>query len=264
MSSQPITHTRSLPQGVGPCSHRPVRLIARDLKSADVLKWHSHPWGQFTWAIDGVIRVSVDRRAWVVPPSRGIWVSAGLVHEVAVLENARLRTLHIHAAIAPFCVQECLVLDVSPLLRELMLALACAVSSTTRETHLSTMLLNELGHASRIPMGITLPADRRLRKLCESLIADPSLTLTLKEWAQSVGASERTLARVFQQDVGMGFVQWRQQIRIMHAAVMIAQGHPLSVVSAELGYASQSAFSAMFKKAFGQSPSGFFGEKYKG
>lgn len=263
MSSRPITHTRSLPQDAGPCSRRPVRLIARDLKSADVLKWHSHSWGQFTWAIDGVIRVSVDRRAWIVPPLRGIWVSAGLVHEVAVLENARLRTLHILADIAPFRAQECLVLDVSPLLRELMLALACAESSLSREAQLSAMLLNELEHANRIPMGITLPADRRLRKLCESLIADPSLTLTLKEWAQSVGASERTLARVFQKDVGVGFVQWRQQIRIMHAAIMIAQGHPLSLVSAELGYASQSAFSAMFKKAFGQSPSDFFSAKSK-
>jgi AraC-like DNA-binding protein len=56
----------------------------------------------------------------------------------------------------------------------------------------------------------------------------------------------------------MSFGQWRQQLRLAHAAPLIARGLPLSHVAEQLGYASQSAFSAMFKKTFGTSPSAFF------
>ena len=93
------------------------------------------------------------------------------------------------------------------------------------------------------------------------LIADPASPLTLDDWAARVGASSRTLARLFEQELGMGFGQWRQQVRLAHAAPLIARGLPLSRVASELGYASQSAFSAMFKKTFGQSPRAFFAHR---
>jgi AraC-like DNA-binding protein len=93
------------------------------------------------------------------------------------------------------------------------------------------------------------------------LIADPGAELTLSDWAGQVGASERTLTRLFERELGMSFGGWRQQVRLAHAAPLIARGVPLSQVSAQLGYASQSAFSAMFKKTFGCSPSMFFSQQ---
>ena len=80
----------------------------------------------------------------------------------------------------------------------------------------------------------------------------------MQDWAGRVGASERTLTRLFERELGMSFVQWRQQVRLAHAAPLIARGMPLSQVAAQLGYASQSAFSAMFKKTFGSTPTAFF------
>jgi len=181
-----------------------------------------------------------------------------MVHEVATLEKARLRALHVYADAVPFQGRQCLVLDVSPLLRELIVALAQTDEFSPREASISTLLLDEMSRAAPLPLGLALPRDKRLKILCESLIADPSSALTLHDWAQRVGASARTLARLFEQDLGMSFGQWRQQMRLAHAAPLIARGLPLSRVAAELGYASQSAFSAMFKKTFGQSPSVFF------
>ena len=105
------------------------------------------------------------------------------------------------------------------------------------------------------------PVDKRLKSLCDALIADPGAELTLQQWASQVGASDRTLTRLFERELGMGFAQWRQQVRLAHAAPLIARGVPLSQVAAELGYASQSAFSAMFKKIFGSSPSAFFEQR---
>jgi AraC-like DNA-binding protein len=236
-------------------------LTARDLDAQELLEPHSHTWGQLSWTRDGVIRVTVENTTWIVPPSRAIWIPVGVVHTVEILERARVRALHIHADAVPFHGRQCLVLDVSPLLRELIIALGQVDEFSPREELISKMLLDEISNATTLPLGVALPKDKRLRILCESLMADPSLKFTLKEWAQRVGASERTLARLFEQDVGMNFGQWRQQMRLAHAAPLIASGLSLSSVAAELGYTSQSAFSAMFKKTFGQSPSAFFANK---
>ncbi|HJW56044.1 MAG TPA: helix-turn-helix transcriptional regulator [Burkholderiaceae bacterium] len=258
MATQPITHTRLPLPGIAPSVARPVRMVARDLNASELLAAHSHPWGQLTYALEGVVRVTVDNGAWIVPPLRAIWIPPNTIHEVATLEKARLRALYVHARAAPFRGEECVVIDVSALLRELIVALLQIDDPGPRESMLSALILDELAHSATLPMRVALPKDKRLKILCETLIAHPASALTLDHWAQQVGASERTLARLFERELGMTFGQWRQQMRLAHAAPLIARGLPLSQVAAELGYASQSAFSAMFKKTFGQSPSAFF------
>jgi AraC-like DNA-binding protein len=246
---------------MAPIPERPVRVVARDLEAGDVLEAHSHAWGQLTYAREGMVRVTVANGTWIVPPLRAIWIPPDTVHELLVLEKARLRALYVHQGSAPFGGANCVVLEVSALLRELILALSKVGQAGPREAALTAAILSELAHATTLPIRVALPTDKRLMTLCESLIADPGSVLTLKEWAKRVGASERTLARLFEQDLGMSFGQWRQQMRLMHAATLVARGLPLSQVAADLGYASQSAFSAMFKKTFGQSPSAFFANR---
>ena len=261
MSLKPLTHTRPAQPAMAPTPQRPVRLIARDLAASELLAAHSHAWGQVTYALEGVVRVTVGNSSWIVPPLRAIWIPPQALHEVATLEKARLRALYVHADAAPFQRPECAVLAVSPLLRELIVALSQADEDAPREALLAALILDELSRSATRPIRVALPGDKRLKTLCDTLIADPASTLTLYDWSLRVGASERTLARLFEQDLGLTFGQWRQQVRLAHAAPLIARGLPLSQVAAELGYASQSAFSAMFKKTFGQSPSTFFAQK---
>lgn len=261
MSVQPFTHTRPAQPALAPTPQRPVRLIARDLAASELLAAHSHAWGQVTYALEGVVRVTVGNSSWIVPPLRAIWIPPQALHEVATLEKARLRALYVHADAVPFQRPECVVLAVSPLLRELIVALSQADEDAPREALLAALLLDELSRSATRPIRVALPSDKRLKTLCDTLIADPASALTLHDWSLRVGASERTLARLFEQDLGLTFGQWRQQVRLAHAAPLIARGLPLSQVAAELGYASQSAFSAMFKKTFGLSPSAFFAQK---
>lgn len=261
MSVQPLTHTRPAQPALAPTPQRPVRLIARDLAASELLAAHSHAWGQVTYALEGVVRVTVGNSSWIVPPLRAIWIPPQALHEVATLEKARLRALYVHADAVPFQRPECVVLAVSPLLRELIVALSQADEDAPREALLAALLLDELSRSATRPICVALPSDKRLKTLCDTLIADPASALTLHDWSLRVGASERTLARLFEQDLGLTFGQWRQQVRLAHAAPLIARGLPLSQVAAELGYASQSAFSAMFKKTFGLSPSAFFMQK---
>lgn len=258
MTSMPITHTKTNLPGMAPTAQRPVRMVARDLNAAESLAPHSHDWGQVTYALEGVLRVTVGNSAWIVPPMRAIWIPPDALHEIVTLEKSNLRALYVLASAAPFKGPDCVVLDVSPLLRELIVAFVNLDDEPTREAILSATILNELSQLATLPIRVALPTDKRLKTLCRTLIANPSSTLTLDEWAREVGASGRTLARLFEKDLHMTFGQWRHQMRLAHAAPMIARGMPLSMVATELGYASQSAFSAMFKKTFGESPSAFF------
>ncbi|HZX27030.1 MAG TPA: helix-turn-helix transcriptional regulator, partial [Telluria sp.] len=234
---QILTHTGAQPGHSDPTAERTVRPCARDLQEHDALLPHRHPWGQLTFTLSGVLRVTAGRSSWVVPPQRAIWIPADVEHAIVVLEPAQLRPLKVHASRLPFPDAECRVLEVSDLLRAAIVALGEADSAhgTPREALLSELILDEITHAVTTPIRVPLPDDKRLRSLCAALMADPGSTLTLAEWAPQVGASERTLARLFERELGMSFGAWRQQARLAHAAPLIARGMPLAQVASELG-----------------------------
>jgi AraC-like DNA-binding protein len=202
-----------------------------------------------------------------VQPQRAIWIAAHIEHEVTLLEPARLSPLRIHASRDPFPGQTCRVVEVGSLLRELLAVMVSGGDDLPqpRATLVGELILDELARAPTRPIRVPLPRDKRLNSLCQALLDAPGDTQTLAEWAQAVGASERTLARLFDKELGMSFGQWRQQVRLAHGASLIARGLPLWQVAQQLGYASQSAFTAMFRKTFGSTPSAFFaGEQRRG
>ena len=250
--------------GPGPTSDSPVGLSARDLPADVQIGAHSHDWGQLTYAADGMIRVSADGSSWIVPPQRAIWIAPHIVHEVTMLEPSSLSPLRVHASRDPFPGENCRVVEVSSLLRELIAALVAGALpphegiDRPRIDLIGELILSELARAPSRPIRVPLPRDKRLKGLCEALVAAPGDTQTLGDWARAAGASERTLARLFERELGMSFGQWRQQVRLAHGASLIARGLPLWQVAQQLGYASQSAFTAMFRKTFGTTPSRYF------
>lgn len=255
-----VNHTRFDWEWEAPTAAQPVMIAGRDLRASAVMQPHRHEWGQLTYAVHGVMRVEANNSSWIVPPQRAVWIPPGVVHGTIVLEDTHLRPMRVYAGRAPFPGNGCKVLELSGLLRELLAALeALDRNEQSRREHLlMEMILDEIPRCAEHPLRVPLPGDKRLKALCDALIADPGAEVTLAGWATQVGASERTLSRLFERELGMGFGHWRQQVRLAHAAPLIAGGMPLSQVAAQLGYASQSAFSAMFRKTFGCSPSRFF------
>jgi AraC-like DNA-binding protein len=116
------------------------------------------------------------------------------------------------------------------------------------------LLLEELRHADTAPLRVPMPTDRRLLGLCRALLADPDADGTLEMWAERVNASSRTLSRLFRRQTGMSFGAWRQQMRLVEALSRLALGHSVAAVARELGYASPSAFTAMFRRTLGATP----------
>ena len=234
---------------------------------------HHHPWGQLAYCGSGLLQVTVADRlidgsagretTTIVPPSRAVWIPPGARHAVTMLEASSLLTLYVDASVVEPDWQHTRVLVVSPLLRELVLAMDQPHHSedAQRQQALATLVLAEMAHAPTQPLGVPMPdpqhGDRRLRTLCEAVLNAPAQHATLATWAAHSGASERTLARLFRDELGMGFQRWRQQVVLAHALPMLARGTPVSQVAAASGYASDSAFSAMFRAALGQPPTRF-------
>jgi AraC-like DNA-binding protein len=253
-----------------PTPGQPVRVRSRQIAADAHFEPHRHAWGQLAYCASGIVQVSTaaPERAsgevtYIVPPSRAVWIAPGALHSIHVLEDAEFRTLYVDASASPAAWSGCRALVVSPLLRELVAALDDPGRSSRREALLTALLLDELGAAAIQPLGVPLPSghggDKRLRALCEAVLRAPAERATLAQWAADVGASERTMARLFRDQLGTSYQQWRQQAVLAHALPLLARGVAVGAVAALSGYASESAFTAMFKAAMGQPPSRFQG-----
>lgn len=240
---------------------RPLVAMENSCPAGSSTGWHSHPRGQLLYAIRGVMIVHSDAGSWVVPPSRALWMTAGLRHNVIMSGDVEMRTAYIDAGAAPGMPARTCVINVSPLLRELLVEavrIPLDREPSARDQRLVGLLIDELSVSSAIALHLPMPSDLRLRTVCQSLIDHPASASTAREWAASAGMGERTLHRLFSQETGMSFARWREQARLLSALERIARGRKGIEVAFDCGYASQSAFSAMFRRHFGVSPSSFY------
>ena len=245
-----------------PYQHEPVTVNLRHPPANLHVPRHSHEWAQIAYPYMGAIKVSAANTVWIVPPLRAVWIPPNIEHEVSMLGEVELRTIYVAPEAAPRPLDTCSVFEVSDLLRALFEALRTTelhlTGEAARRRHLLTeLLLAEVKQAPSLSLGLPMPRDRRLQALCHALANDPGSSLTLEGWAKRVGGSSRTLARLFQKELGMGFGAWRQQLRLARAFDLIGRGNLLGDVAERMGYASQSAFSAMFRRTFGVPPSQF-------
>jgi len=250
---------------IAPSAKHPLTVNIRNLPANGHIETHRHNWAQLACTLRGAMRIRVGQTTWIVPPTRAVWIPPRVDHEVFLVGEVAVRTVYVDASAAPRALTTCEVIDVSPLMRELIVTLGNVdhKKQPVRYEALGRALLEEMRTAPTLSFDIALPTDRRLRALCEALLEDPGTALSLQDWAPRVGASARTLARLFQQELGMTFGQWRQRLRLAHAAALVSVGTPLADVAASLGYESASAFSAMFKRALGRPPSTFFAGEAK-
>lgn len=238
----------------------PVTAKARNYRGGTAPA-HSHPRAQLIYAGSGVMRVETEAGCWVVPPVRGVWIPANTMHRVIMLGAVEMRTLYIRPDAAPDLPDSCCLLEVSPLLRALILALVeepVAYDLTGRAGLIATLALKELRFLKIPALHLPMPGEARLYRLCETLVGNPDSRETLETLAEQQATSSRTLARQFQRETGMSFRQWRQQARLVEALGHLANGVPVALVAEKLGYRSASAFTAMFRRTLGSEPRRYF------
>jgi AraC-like DNA-binding protein len=219
---------------------------------------HTHTWSQLIYAHEGVITVRTARGSWVVPPERGVWVPAGMTHSIEMSGQVSMRSLYFAPAFARKRLpKECSVVNISPLMRELILHVGTGAAldrSVPVQAHLIAVILDQMSLLDEVPLQLSVPRDVHAARAAEILRGDPGETRSLDRLARETGASKRTLERRFRAETGMGLGRWRQQLRLLHALRLLAEGQPVTSVALDVGYQSTSAFISMFKKAMGETP----------
>lgn len=237
---------------------RPVLAREYDYQNGAREIWHSHEQVQLVFTTRGVVRALTSQGAWTLSPHRGLWIAPGVDHELHMIGPVSLRGLYIEPDTAPWLWPDCRVIAINPLLRELVQLMAEQPLEYEPESASALavpLLLQRLRDAPTIEGGsLPLPRDKRLLKVCEMLLSRPSSTDTLDIWSDRAGASARTLSRLFKEQTGLTFGEWRQQLRISEAICQLSLGKSISTVAAELGYASAQAFGTMFKRVTEQTP----------
>ncbi len=198
-----------------------------------------------------------DDAAFILSGERALWLPAGRGCHLLSRTDARLCIVVFEQPVAAMPTVSRL-LDLPPLVRALAAELnaagrrRCGIGD--REAALISLLGEELGELPEAPGRVTLPHDLRLRRVCEAIIARPADDRGIDEWSREAGMARRTFTRLFRDETGMAFANWRRRLRLSEAAQRLAAGQPIGRVAYDLGYDSSSAFTAMFRRTLGVPP----------
>ncbi|MDF3836030.1 helix-turn-helix transcriptional regulator [Cupriavidus basilensis] len=239
---------------------RSVVVTANDYPAASTFPAHAHRRGQFAYAACGTISVQTPGGSWLVPPQRACWIPVGVVHEMQMSGPVTMLNTFVaaDAARAAGLPDDCRVFGVSPLLRHLLaeaVDLPALYQPDARAGKIMSLLLDEIAVMPSLSLHAPLPAEPRLARLCRDLLASPSLGADIDKMAARAGMSRRTFTRTFRAQTGVSFTQWRQQACLLSALERLGNGESVTRVALDLGYGSPSAFTALFRRVLGQSPS---------
>ncbi len=223
--------------------------------------WHRHLRGQFFCVESGLVHVHTGHGSWMLPPHRAGWMPPGELHTVSISGVMSGWGVFITPDIEHGLPKHPCVIGVT----ELMRALVRRASAWTwherldaEQDRVMAVLLDEMRRAPHESLHLPMPLDRRLLRIAQAVLEQPHDNRSLEDWAAWAGLSTRSLSRLFRAETALSFAQWRQQARLSRALEQLAEGEPVATVADALGYASVSAFVAMFRRSFGQSPGRYF------
>lgn len=252
-----MPHTGQAVPAVPERLERPVHGRMFDIPAGYQVEMHSHDWVQFTYASAGIMQVLTEHHSYLLPPQCAVWIPPGLRHTVYSKRTLAFRSLYLTDAVLNGYQRGCAVLQVTPLVRELIdkaSGFASDYPEQGPQARLLQVLVDEVRELSDAPFSLPLPSDPRLRRITDALQAEPGDNRSIEAWAHQVGASRRTLVRLFQAQTQLSFQGWRQRLRLLAALPMLADGMSVTAVANELGYDSVSAFIALFQRHYGETP----------
>jgi len=241
-----------------------IASVSWDFRDGETIPEHFHPEHQLVYASTGVMTVYTSQGVWVVPPLRAVWIPATTLHRLTMAGRVSMRTLYFLPNLRRGLPSRCLVMNVSPLLRQLILH-ACQFKRLNRKSpaqrRLIDIILDQLEAVPSIPLQLPHPSDPRALRLVQVLSADPADERTLEKLCHVCGASKRTVERIFLRETSMTFGKWRQQLRLLRSMQLLAGGEKVTAAALEAGYNSPSAFIAMFRRELGTTPRRYLGRQ---
>lgn len=218
-------------------------------------------WDQIIYAKSGVVVARTDLEAWTVPADRALCVGDGTQVRLKTNRPTAIRSLYLRTELGAF-LRSTRVINLTTLLRELLLRAVelCPVTSDALErSALFGLLLEELANQPTAELQLPIPADPRALDLADSILADPAQTLV--EATRGVGASRRTLERLFASQIGMSLARWQRRARMLAAVELMSTGQTVTASASAVGYATPSSFVAAFVSELGQTPRAFMQDR---
>lgn len=230
------------------------------MPAGTVFDWHTHDDHQLAWASSGVLTVRSGTEAWILPPTRALWIPAGTRHETLSDGVATMRAAYVRPSTVSMSWSTCTPVVATSLVANLLNFLADHDGETSHRTHAEQLLVDLLEPAATISFEVRMPSDVRALQVATSLKENPADHRTLTEWGHDVGASSRTLARAFLVDTGIPFARWRALVRLNGSLEALGAREPVTEVARKVGYESASAFVAAFRRETGITPAKYFGD----
>jgi AraC-like DNA-binding protein len=212
-------------------------------------------WDQLVYAARGVMTVRTESAAWLVPPHRGVAIRAGVPYRIEMSGAVAVRMLYFKPRRSRRFPADCAVVNVGPLLRELIVRAAqigALASVIPEHRRLIAVIADELRTLTAAPLQLPLPHDPRAARLARGVREQP--VRPLAELLRRSGASRRTMERIFRAETAMSLGQWLRRERLLEALRRLAAGESVGAVALDLGYSSASAFISMFRRELGQTP----------
>jgi AraC-like DNA-binding protein len=244
-----------------PATARPLpAALTVDLEPSAGFDWHDHDAHQIAFATKGVLGMAVGDAAWVLPPSRALWIPAGIRHSVTATGATRMVSVYIPPARSPLDWDAPTVLNTTGLLGALLEYLGGKLEPDAR-ARAELVLWDQIEAMPATTISLPMPHDPRALQVAERLQRDVTDERSLAEWGAECGASARTLARLFLAETGMTFARWRTTARLAAALRLLAAGESTTQVAYAVGYAQPSAFVAAFRREIGSTPAAYFGKR---
>lgn len=214
---------------------------------------HKHQRGQLLFSGKGCIKLIAQQKLCVLPPRRLVWIPPQTTHQAIMHNVVDYRSIYLDCAKFTQLPSKLQIFQCNPLLDALLERIAFLPFDTPWLTgiypHLSALLIHEILQAPTETTQLKLPSDRRLQS-----ISWQQLPLPLQEIATQIGASEKTITRLFSKETGLTYQQWRQQWRLLKAIELLSQDFALLDIALQLGFSNDSVLVNFFKQMTGQTP----------
>lgn len=215
---------------------------------------HHHEDHQLVYVSAGVLAVETSAGNWVASKDRAVWLPAGTWHAHRFYGASMFHAIGFARERPPLPDTAPTIVAVTPFLRELLIAAADPELSPAETARIRAVLRDQLRRSSQQPISLPTPRDPRLADACAIASEEPARSIPLADLARQVGASERSLSRLFREELGMSYPQWRTHLRLLEAMILLSGGSPVTATALQCGWRTTSSFIDTFRRAFGQTP----------
>ncbi|NRB42901.1 MAG: helix-turn-helix transcriptional regulator [Pseudomonadales bacterium] len=221
---------------------------------------HTHSKDQLAFSVKGCTTITIDGLKCVLPPMRAAWIPGGIEHRTQISHVTDFRSLFFDCSLQSRLPRELMIVDVSPLLRELIERMALWPFDQAEAEQINTLnlFIEEFNRAEDSQLNLPLPDDYRLQGWLESINSADFIAPTLNDLSTQVGASTKTITRIFNKETGMPYQSWRQQWRLLAAIELLSKEVRVNEVADRLGFSSDSAFISFFRQQTGSTPLSYF------